>query len=74
MRKLPTFKGYKVDFCNQLFRRPRPRLIGSKWVRAVEVVPFKTVKGDRLLSRLIRKAKAGSALFDAVNNYLYTQL
>ena len=48
MRALQTYKGYIVDYRLREFRKVMPK-------RGLSFVPFKSQKGDNLLSSMIKK-------------------
>lgn len=52
MRKLPTYKGWTVDYKLKEFRQVRQLKDGS---RHLSTRPFDTFRGDYLLGKMISK-------------------
>jgi hypothetical protein len=71
MKKLPKFHRYIVDFELQYFWKVR--MPQSAWspVPTIDFIPFKSPKGQLLLSRMIREADARSPYYHDLNYYLY---
>lgn len=53
MGKLPTFRGYTVDFRLREFRRAQ---VG----KGIESIPFASPKGERLLAAIQRRSESDS--------------
>ena len=56
-RKLPTYKGYTIDVRCRQFRK-------IKWTKLPEFHSFRSDKGDKLLSALIKVLPDGHKLRD----------